>query len=92
MTGHPFVRPGQVAPGLPAPDNCVRCGKPEAAHSAPPAAELAEAVAARAMLADFQRTMHEFTVGTTRDVDFLTWALRLGQHLNYLLDAIGRTQ
>ena len=42
-----------------------------------------------AMLADFQNVMHEFTVGTVRDVDFLTWALRLGQHLNYLLDAIG---
>jgi hypothetical protein len=30
--GHPFVRPGQVAPDCPAPDQCVSCGQPEAAH------------------------------------------------------------
>jgi hypothetical protein len=34
--GHAFVRPGQVAPDLPAPDNCVRCGLTEAAHQATP--------------------------------------------------------
>jgi hypothetical protein len=33
---HPFVRPGQVAAHLPAPDNCMRCGQPEAAHAAQP--------------------------------------------------------
>lgn len=32
MSEHAFIRPGQVAPDLPAPDNCVRCGQPEAAH------------------------------------------------------------
>ena len=32
---HPFVSPGQVAPHLPAPDNCVRCGQPRAAHTGP---------------------------------------------------------
>lgn len=52
-------------------------------------AEIAAAVAARALLADFQRTMHEFTTGTAADVDFLTWALRLAQHMRYLLDATG---
>lgn len=28
-----FRSPGQVAAHLPAPDNCVRCGQPEAAHA-----------------------------------------------------------
>ena len=31
---HSFVRPGQVAADLPAPDACVRCGKPEGEHGA----------------------------------------------------------
>ena len=30
MTGHQFTRPGQVAPGRPAPDACMVCGQPEA--------------------------------------------------------------
>jgi hypothetical protein len=30
--GHAFVRPGQVSADLPAPDACVRCGRPEAGH------------------------------------------------------------
>lgn len=34
MNRHPFTRPGQVSPDLPAPDNCVVCGGPEAAHLA----------------------------------------------------------
>jgi hypothetical protein len=29
---HVFVRPGQIDPGHPAPDACVFCGQPEAAH------------------------------------------------------------
>jgi hypothetical protein len=29
---HAFVRPGQVAPGRPAPDKCMTCGQPAAAH------------------------------------------------------------
>jgi len=37
---HDYVRPGQVAPDRPAPDNCVRCGESEAAHQAPCAGHL----------------------------------------------------
>jgi hypothetical protein len=33
---HPFIRPGQVTPGRPAPDICMQCGAPEAAHAAGP--------------------------------------------------------
>lgn len=32
---HGFVRPGQVAPDLPPPDQCVTCGQPETAHQDP---------------------------------------------------------
>jgi hypothetical protein len=31
--GHAFVRPGQVAPDRPAPDQCVECGEPLATHA-----------------------------------------------------------
>jgi hypothetical protein len=31
--GHAFVRPGQVAPDRPAPDQCVECGGPLATHA-----------------------------------------------------------
>ena len=31
-----FVRPGQVAPDRPAPDACMRCGRPESDHHAGP--------------------------------------------------------
>lgn len=34
MTGHTFIRPGQVAPDRPPPDRCMQCGEPEAAHRA----------------------------------------------------------
>jgi hypothetical protein len=30
---HQFIRPGQVDPDLPPPDNCMICGLPEAAHT-----------------------------------------------------------
>jgi hypothetical protein len=60
------------------------------ASPVPVTAELAEAVAARAMLADFQQTVHEFTVGTVHGVDWLTWALRMSQHMQQLLDAAAR--
>jgi hypothetical protein len=33
VTGHAFVRPGQVAADRPAPDACVECGEPEAVHA-----------------------------------------------------------
>jgi hypothetical protein len=32
VSGHSFVRPGQVAPDRPAPDACMQCAGPEAAH------------------------------------------------------------
>ena len=32
----PFVRPGQVAPDRPAPDACMRCGRPESDHPTGP--------------------------------------------------------
>jgi hypothetical protein len=48
-------------------------------------AELPEVVAARAMLADFQRAMHEYTTGTATEVDALSWALRLSQHMQQLV-------
>ena len=89
MTGHGYVRPGQVAPDLPPPDACVRCGQPEAAHRG---AGLAEAVAARAMLADFRRISYEYTVGTLAEPDWFSLALRLGQHLELLLNAIGSAE
>jgi hypothetical protein len=38
-SNHPYIWPGQVAPGRRAPD-CVQCGEPEAAHGVPSAAEL----------------------------------------------------
>jgi hypothetical protein len=34
---HQFTRPGQVAPDRPAPDACMICGQPEAAHASPAA-------------------------------------------------------
>ena len=32
LDGHPFVGPGEVAPGRPAPDACLACGRTGAAH------------------------------------------------------------
>jgi hypothetical protein len=32
-----FARPGQVSADLPAPDQCMRCGRPEGEHAAAPA-------------------------------------------------------
>ena len=55
-----------------------------------PAAEPAEVIAARALLADFQHTAHEFTTGTLPAVDWTVWALRLAQHLQQLVDALAR--
>jgi len=61
VSAHAFVRPGQVAPDLPAPDACVRCGLPAAAHG--PGAEgpfeterqVAELPAVRAVYEAFDR-------------------------------------
>ena len=55
-------------------------------------AEPAEVIAGRAILADFQHEAHEFTTGTLATVDWLTWALRLGQHLQQLIDALSRSE
>ena len=33
---HPYVRPGQVTPDRPAPDQCMVCGEPGASHALPP--------------------------------------------------------
>lgn len=60
-------------------------GEPEAGHRAP---ELAEVVAARALLGDFGSAVHEFVTGTHADVDWLTWSLRLSQHMAQLLAAM----
>jgi hypothetical protein len=35
-TSHPFVRPGQVRPDLPAADACMACAQPEADHAVRP--------------------------------------------------------
>jgi hypothetical protein len=32
VSAHMFIRPGQVAPDLPAPDRCMTCGEPQAGH------------------------------------------------------------
>jgi hypothetical protein len=85
VNGHSFVRPGQVAPDLPPPDACVRCGQPFAAHGAELAARV---TAAQAVLADYQAAMREFTLGAVADVDALSWSLRLGQHLQQLVDGV----
>ena len=45
---HKFTRPGQVDPDYPAPDACMRCGRPEHEHRA--ASYAAEAAAADALL------------------------------------------
>ena len=46
-------------------------------------AELAEVIAGRALLADFRR----FTSGAPAAAEWPEWALRLGQHLQALIDA-----
>ena len=90
MSGHEFVRPGQVAPHLPPPDNCMACGQPEASHRS--AAGMAEVVAGRALLGDFQRAAHEYSTGAVAHADWLVWALRLGQHLQHLADAVSQPE
>ena len=84
MSGHPFVRPGQVAPHLPAPDACVRCGQPEAAHGT--GAELrARRTAAAAALADFGRYSSGEAIAAGGIFDWQTAALRLAAELQSLL-------
>jgi hypothetical protein len=48
VSGHEFTRPGQVAPGRPAPDACMQCGQPVAEHA--PAAAAAGLEQAREIL------------------------------------------
>jgi len=82
--GHAFVRPGQVAPHLPPPDQCVRCGQPENAHGT--GAELAaRRTAAAAALTDF----HRWIRGETIPGDWQTWAARLAAEVGSLLEQMG---
>ena len=46
MSGHRFVRPGQVAPDRPAPDACMECGRAEAGHRPAVTGQLEEQAAA----------------------------------------------
>ena len=84
MDGHPFVGPGQVAPNLPAPDNCMVCGQPEAAHGTDGLA--ARVPAAQAVLDDFQRSTGKYGAGAPA-ADWLQWALQLAQQLQQVLEA-----
>jgi hypothetical protein len=85
--GHAFVRPGQVAAGLPPPDACVRCGLPEHAHGT--GAELAaRRTAAGAVLADFGRFSSGETVNAAGIADWQTAALRLSAELRSVLDQL----
>ena len=88
MSGHQFVRPGQVAPDRPAPDNCVVCGLPEAAHRS---AELAARITAAAAVAtDFDREVDTYLdrpPGTAAP-DYSRWAFRMRAELRSLLEQI----
>ena len=86
MDGHPFVGPGQVAPNLPAPDNCMVCGQPEAAHGTDGLA--ARVTAAQAVLDDFQRSTGKYGAGVPA-ADWLQWSLQLAQQLQQVLGTIG---
>lgn len=53
----PFVRPGQVAPDRPAPDPCMRWGRPESDHHAGPfetARQALDTPAVRAVFTTFE--------------------------------------
>lgn len=78
---HAFVRPGQVAPDLPAPDACVRCGQPAAGHL-PGAERAARVTAATAALGDFRR----FEDGSATWGDWAMWAGRLAAALGSVLE------
>ena len=54
--------------------------------------EPAEVIAGRAMLADFQRMAREYAAGTIVQADWLSWSMRLSQHMQSLLDALGRAE
>lgn len=87
---HPFVRPGQVAPDLPAPDNCVQCGKPEAAHISP---ELrARITAAKKAIADSiaeeDRWLNDAS-GREPMPDWQSVALHLRAELTAMLSVLG---
>lgn len=86
MSGHVFVRPGQVAPHPPPPDNCMVCGQPEAAHVT---AELqARRTAAAAVAADFDREIDAYLdrPAGTAGPDYSTWAVRMRAELRSLLE------
>jgi len=82
---HVFVRPGQVAPELPAPDACMVCGQPERAHIGP---ELAGRItAARAVVRDYRREAEENPLLARVHV---YWAPRLASVLSDVLDGINQ--
>jgi hypothetical protein len=86
--GHAFVRPGQVAPHLPPPDQCARCGQPEDAHGT--GAELAaRRTAATAVLADFGRYDRGEVSNAGGIFDWSTAAHRLAAELRSLLEQLG---
>lgn len=81
-TGHPFARPGNPFAEQ---DACALCGEPESTHGG---AELAARMtAAQAVLAEFQRSSAYSPDGAPA-ADWMTWALRLGQHLQQVLAAL----
>ncbi len=87
MSGHAFIKPGQVAPDLPPPDNCVRCGQPEAAHVS--ADTEARRIAAAAVLGDYQREVADFIARAhSPRPDSWTWAQRLAVEEQSLLSVL----
>jgi hypothetical protein len=86
VSGHAFVRPGQVAPHLLPPDNCMVCGHPEAAHVS---AELAaRRTAAAAVADDFKRETDAYIDAGGPRPDFGSWAWRLHTELRLVLDRL----
>lgn len=81
MNGHQFVRPGQVAPDCPPPDQCVSCGQPEAAH---PAQVDQRVTSAREYLASIRK--HK--VSSLPDTVLIREAAELRRQLGQVLDAI----
>ena len=77
---HDFIRPGQVAPDLPAPDNCMACGQPEAVHGAGFAAQAARLDRDLDAALDRLRTQLEYGHVTAREAADLRISL-LTNHL-----------
>ena len=85
---HPFVRPGQIAPHLPAPDNCMRCGQPERDHVS---AELAaRRTAAAAVVADYEAALK--ATNDARRIHWADWASRMAAELRSVLAQLDAEQ